>query len=187
VIQREVNCQSKSYLLRLAIVTRSDLLPRRTTALKVPESLRQLKRLDNNALLLLIESKLGVASQGEVLPQWVSVEAVVGHDAPQIGVADEEDAEHVVNLTLVPVGTVVEACDGGNGRGLVGVGLDADARVVTDGEHVVDDLEALVAGGVVDSGDVADLCEFGGSVVFEEGEDGDDAVGRDVDLEGLSV
>jgi hypothetical protein len=58
---------------------------------------------------------------------------------------------------------------------------------VADGEHVVDDLEALVAGRVVDGGDVADLCEFGGSVVFEEGEDGDDAVGRDVDLEGLSV
>ena len=65
--------------------------------------------------------------------------------------------------------------------------IDADARVVADGEHVVDDLEALVAGRVVDSGDVADLCEFGGGVVFEEGEDGDDAVGRDVDLEGLSV
>jgi hypothetical protein len=58
---------------------------------------------------------------------------------------------------------------------------------VTDGEHVVDDLEALVAGRVVDGGDVADLCEFGGGVVFEEGEDGDDAVGRDVDLEVLSV
>jgi hypothetical protein len=168
-------------------VARSDLLPRRTTTLKVPEGLRQLKRLNHNALLLLVESELGVAGQGEVLPQWVSVEAVVGHDAPQIGVADEEDTEHVVDLTLVPVGTVVEACDGGYGRGLVGVGLDANARVVADGEHVVDDLEALVAGRVVDSGDVADLCEFGGGVVFEEGEDGDDAVGRDVDLEGLSV
>jgi hypothetical protein len=187
VIGRIVNQKSKSYLLRLAVVARSDLLPRRTTTLKVPEGLRQLKRLNHNALLLFVESELGVAGQGEVLPQWVSVEAVVGHDAPQIGVADEEDTEHVVDLTLVPVGTVVEACDGGYGRGLVGVGLDADARVVADGEHVVDDLEALVAGRVVDSGDVADLCEFGGGVVFEEGEDGDDAVGRDVDLEGLSV
>jgi hypothetical protein len=179
-----VDYKSKSYLLRLAVVTRSDLLPRRTTTLKVPEGLRQLKRFDNNALFLFVESELGVAGQGEVLPQWVSVEAVVGHDAPQIGVTDEEDTEHVVNLTLVPVGTVVEACDGGYGRGLVGVGLDANARVVTDGEHVVDDLEALVAGRVVDGGDVADLCEFGGGVVFEEGEDGDDAVGRNVDLEG---
>lgn len=182
-----VSNTSKTYLLRLAVVTWSDLLPCRTTTLKVPEGLRQLKRLDHNALLLLVESELGVAGQREVLPQRVSVEAVVGHDAPQIGVTDEEDTEHVVDLTLVPVGTVVEACDGGYGRSLVGVGLDADARVVADGEHVVDDLEALVAGRVVDGGDVADLCEFGGGVVFEEGEDGDDAVGRDVDLEVLSV
>lgn len=178
---------SKTYLLRLAVVTWSDLLPCGTTTLKVPEGLGQLKRLNHNALLLLIISDLGVTGQREVLPQWVSVEAVVGHDTPQIGVTDEEDTEHVVNLTLVPVGAVVEGCDGGYGRGLVGVGLDADTRVVADGEHVVDDLEALVAGRVVDSGDVADLCELGGGVVFEEGEDGDDAVRRDVDLEGLSA
>ena len=182
-----VSNTSKTYLLRLAVVTWSDLHPCRTTTLKVPEGLCELERLNDNALLLLVVSELGVSSQGEVLPQWVAVEAVVGHDASEIGVADEEDTEHVVDLTLVPVGTVVEACDGGYGRSLVGVGLDADARVVADGEHVVDDLEALVAGRVVDGGDVADLCEFGGSVVFEEGEDGDDAVGRDVDLEVLSV
>ena len=58
---------------------------------------------------------------------------------------------------------------------------------MADGEQVVDDLETLVAGRVVDGSDVADLGELGGGVVFEEGEDGDDAVGRDVDLCGLSV
>ena len=113
-----ITSKFKTYLLRLAVVTWSDLLPCRTTTLKVPEGLRQLKRLDHNALLLLVESELGVAGQREVLPQRVSVEAVVGHDAPQIGVTDEEDTEHVVDLTLVPVGTVVEACDGGYGRSL---------------------------------------------------------------------
>lgn len=56
---------------------------------------------------------------------------------------------------------------------------------MADGEQVVDDFEALVAGGVVDGGDVADLGELGGGVVFEEGEDGDDAVGGDVDLGGM--
>ena len=187
MIERTVSIISKTYLFRLAVVTWTDLLPCRTSTLEVPEGLCQLKRLDHNALLLFVVSDFGVAGQGEVLSQWVAVEAVVGHDAPQIGVVDEEDTEHVVNLTLVPVGTVVKACDGGYGRGLVGVGLDADARVVADGEHVVDDLETLVAGRVVDSGDVADLCELGGGVVFEEGEDGDNTVGRDIDLEGLSV
>jgi hypothetical protein len=39
---------------------------------------------------------------------------------------------------------------------------------VADGEQVVDNLETLG--------------EFGGGVVFEEGEDGYNAVGRDVDL-----
>ena len=96
-------------------MTRSNLFPRRTAALKVPEGLCELKGLDDNALLLFVISELGVSSQGEVLPQWVAVEAVVGHDTSEIGVADEEDAEHVVDLTLVPVGAVVEACDGRDG------------------------------------------------------------------------
>lgn len=104
-----------TYLLRLAVVTRSNLFPRRTTALKVPEGLCELEGFDNNALLLFVVSELGVSSKREVLPQWVAVEAVVGHDASEIGVADEEDTEHVVDLTLVPVGAVVEACDGGYG------------------------------------------------------------------------
>lgn len=165
-------------------MTRANLFPRRTATLKVPEGLCELERLDNNALLLFVVSELGVSSQGEVLPQWVAVEAVVGHDTSEIGVADEEDTEHVVDLTLVPVGAVVEACDGGYGRCLVGVGLHANARVVADGEQVVDNLETLVAGRVVDGSDVADLSEFGGGVVFEEREDGKDTVGRDVDLGG---
>ena len=104
-----------TYLLRLAVVTRSNLFPRRTTALKVPEGLCELERLDNNALLLFVVSQLSVPSQGEVLPQWVAVEAVVGHDASEIRVADEKDTEHVVDFTLVPVGAVVETCDGGYG------------------------------------------------------------------------
>ena len=52
---------------------------------------------------------------------------------------------------------------------------------MADGEQVVDNLETLVAGRVVDSGDVADLGELGGGVVLEEVEDGEDGVGGDVD------
>lgn len=175
--QMRQKCPTIAYVLGLAVVTRADLFPGRAAALKVSERLGELERLNHNALLLLIISDLSVAGQGEVLSQRVSVETVVGHDAPQIRVVREEHTEEVVYLTLVPVGTVVEGCDGWHGRRLVGVGLDADARVVANGEQVVDDLEALVAGGVVDGGDVADLGELGGGVVFEEGEDGDDAVG----------
>ena len=52
---------------------------------------------------------------------------------------------------------------------------------MADAEHVVDDLEALVFGGVVDGGNVRDLCILGRGVVLEKGEDGDDAGGGDAD------
>ena len=54
---------------------------------------------------------------------------------------------------------------------------------MADGEQVVDNLETLVAGRVVDSGDVADLSELGGGVVLEEVEDGEDSGGGNVDDE----
>jgi hypothetical protein len=52
---------------------------------------------------------------------------------------------------------------------------------VADTEHVVDDLEALVLGRVVDCGDIGDLGVFGRGVVLEEGEGGDDARRGNVD------
>ena len=164
-------------------MTRADLLPSRATTLKVSEGLGQLKGLNNNALLLLVVTNLGVSSEGEVLAERVTVETVVGHDATKIGVSNEEDTEQVVDLTLVPVGTVVEAAKRRDGSSLVGVGLDTDTGVVADGKHVVDNLEALVAGRVIDSGDVADLSELCGGVVLEEVEDGEDGGGGDVDDE----
>ena len=170
-----------TYALGLSVVTRTNLLPGRATALKVAEGLSQLKRLDHNTLLFLVVTNLGVSSKGEVLAERVAVETVVGHDAAKIGVSDEEDTEQIVNLTLVPVGTVVEAAKRRDGSSLVGVGLDANTGVVADGKHVVNDLETLVAGRVVDGGDVADLSELGGGVVLEEVEDGEDGVGGDVD------
>lgn len=95
----------------------------------------------------------------------MALEAVIGQDTAEIGVAGEEDAVQVVYLTLVPVGAIEEAGDTGNGGGFVGVGLDADARVVADGKKVVDDLETVLAGRVVSSGDGAHLGELGSGVV----------------------
>ena len=54
---------------------------------------------------------------------------------------------------------------------------------MADREEVVDDFEALIAGRVVDGGDIHDGGKFGSGVVFEEGEGGQDAVGSDVDGE----
>lgn len=150
---------------RRAVLSGADLLPHTRAALKVAERLGELQGLRHDALLLLVVADLGVAGEGEVLAQRVALEAVVGHDAAEVGVAGEEDAVQVIHLALVPVGAVVEAGDAGDGRGLIGVGLDADAGVVADGEHVVDDLEALVAGGIVGGSDGAALGELGSGVV----------------------
>ncbi len=95
----------------------------------------------------------------------------------------EEHAKHVVDLSFVPIGAIVEAADGGNGCGLVGVGFDPDAGVVADGEHVVNDLEAGITGGIVDGGDVSDHGELGGGVIFEEVEGREDSCRRNVDRE----
>lgn len=90
-----------------AVLARADRFPGARAALEVAEGLRQLERLGDDALLLLVVADLGVAGQREVLPQGVALEAVVGHDTAEVGVAGEEDAKHVVHLALVPVGAVV--------------------------------------------------------------------------------
>ena len=54
---------------------------------------------------------------------------------------------------------------------------------MADGEQVIDHFEALVACRVVHGGDVYDAGELGSGVVFQEGECGENTVGRDVDSE----
>lgn len=54
--------------LWLAINTSADLLPGAASALEVSEGLGQLQWLNNNALLLLIESDLGISGKREILP-----------------------------------------------------------------------------------------------------------------------
>ena len=78
--------------------------------------------------------------------------------------SDEEDAKEIVDFPLVPVCAVVEGRYAGNGRRLVGVRLDADARVVADTEEVVDHFKSVRAGGVVAACDARDLGELGGCV-----------------------
>ena len=88
--------------------------------------------------------------------------------------ADEKYAEQVVDLALVPVRPIVKARDARDGRGLVRVRFYSDPRVVSDAEHVVDDLKTLVFGWIVDGRYVGYHCVFRCGMVFEEGEDGYD-------------
>lgn len=98
----------------------------------------------------------------------MTVESVVGHNAAEIRVADEEDTEQIVDFTLIPVGTVIEGRDRWNRLGLVGVGLDSYPGVMADTEKIVYDLESLVAGRKVDSCNIRDGRELSRSVVPEE-------------------
>ena len=80
----------------------------------------------------------------------------------------EEDAKEVVHFTLVPVRAVVKVGDGGHWSCFVRVCLDSDTGVVSHGEKVVNDFEALRAGRVIDGGDVGDHGVFGCRVELEE-------------------
>jgi hypothetical protein len=80
-------------------------------------------------------------------------------------VSNEEDAKHVVDLTLIPVGSVVEAGNRWYRLRLVGIGLDAYPGVVSDAQKVIDDLESLITGREIDSRDIRNCGEFRRSVV----------------------
>ena len=49
--------------------------------------LGKFERLTHNALLLIVIADLNIAGQGEVLAEWMTLEAVVGENTPQVGMA----------------------------------------------------------------------------------------------------
>lgn len=173
--------QGKTHRVRSTVGTAADLFPRRATSLKVTECLCKLERLVHNALLLLVVTDLSVAGQWEVLTERMAIKSIIGQHTAEIGMTGEEDAEHVVHFTFVPKSAVEEAGHTRDGLCLVAVCLDADTRVVADTEHVVDNLESLIAGGIIDRSYIGDLCVLGGGVVLEECHDGDQARRRNVD------
>jgi hypothetical protein len=107
---------------------------------ELPELLGELHGLHHHALHLVVIADLHVAGEGEVAALRVALKAVVGEDAAEVGFVGEEDAVHVPNLTLVPVGRTVNFHRGLDGAQLVGVRLDADARVIAERQQVVDQL-----------------------------------------------
>lgn len=169
--------------VRFPVNARANRLPSSGASFEVPESLCQLKGLNDDALLLFIVAQLSVAGQREILAERVSIETVVRHNTTQIRVAAEEDTKQVVDLTLVPQSSFVQTRHTGHGAGLVRIGLNTDTGVIADAQQVVDDLEALVTSGEINRGNIGDLGEFGCRVVFQEAHDRDDAGGRNVDRE----
>lgn len=167
-----VMIEEATYRVRLSILALSNRLPRRSTALKVTECLRKLERLNHNPLLLLVIPKLGITSQGEVLAQRVTIKAIIGHDTAEVGVAGKEHSKHIPHLTLIPQSSFEQPGDTGNRGGFIGVCLNTNTGVVANAEQVVNNLEPLVLGRIVDGGDIGDLGELGGRVVLQESHDG---------------
>ena len=86
--------------------------------------LHQLHRLIDHALQLVVVSELDEAGQRKVLAQRMALKAVIGEEAPEIGVAREQDAVEVVGFALEPVGA-------GNSVTMLGTGVSASVLTRT--------------------------------------------------------
>ncbi len=111
----------------------------------------------------------------------MALETVVGQDAAQIGIAVEDDAEHVPRLALEPAGRGEQRDDGRHGGLLVGVQLHADTLIMLQRQQVVDDLEALFAGRIIDAANIHQLLELAVAVVAQERHHLGDGGGADGD------
>lgn len=78
---------------------------------------------------------------------------------------DEEDAEEIINLSFIPVGAIVKTAYRRYRLCFICISLDANARVVSDREKVINDLESLVSCWKVYGCDIGNLCELGGCVI----------------------
>lgn len=89
--------------------------------------------------------------------------------------SDEENAKQIICLTFIPVGTIVKTGDRRNRCSFISIRLDANARVVVDGEQVIDNLKAVTPCGVINASDVGNLSVLCSRMVLEEFEDGKDS------------
>ena len=119
-----------------------------------------------------ISAALGMAAaskyQGDSTRQHVAVigdgaltagmafEAIIGENPAQVGMAREENAIKIVSLSLEPAGPRVDPGYRGNRSVLVGLGFEADALVPIGRQEMVNDVETLLARGIVHAADVDD-------------------------------
>ncbi len=117
--------------------------PRRQE-IEAAELLLQAHRLVDDALLLLVVAQLDIAGERKVLAQRMALEAVIGEDAPEIGMVGEIDAVEIPGLALEPAGGAEDAGRGRHRRlSRRSVTLSADAAVVPEAQEIIDDVEAL--------------------------------------------
>lgn len=98
----------------------------------------------------------------------------------------EEHSIHVPDFSLIPIGSFVDFIARINRRQLVGVGLDANSRVVAKREKIVDDLESVWARWNIHSSDVDEIFKLGLVVVLEELQYGENTLGSDENFQLVS-
>jgi len=127
----------------------------------------------------------GIVGQEEILAQWEAL-IVGGHvDPAEVAVAFERDPEHVVGLTLHPLGPLPHEGDRRHARIVARQAVGDDAQPVRRGvaPEVVDDLHGRTR---VDAGQIAQELKAELGFVVQPGDDRDDVTGRDAHL-GLVV
>ena len=112
---------------------------------------------------------------GEIFAQGMAVEVIGQHDAAQVGVVAEVDAEEIEDLALIPVGAAPDGRYGIDRWGWAAhSGFDAEARFLRDRVEMVDDFEARFGGVTIDGGHGGETLKAMG---FEGMANVDDAAG----------
>src|SRR5271155_1808628 len=102
--------------------------PRREK-IEIAEFLREPHRLIDDALEFVVVTHFDKAGEREILAQRMTLETVVGEDAPHIGMAGEDDAVKIVSLALEPLGARKNIDDRWHRGVFVGRRLDSNAQV----------------------------------------------------------
>lgn len=133
--------------------------------IELSEFLRHLQWFLHDTLKFVVVSKLIVSSEREVFPEWMPGETIVSKKSSQIGVASEEDAIHVVNLSFIPVGAGVDVRERVDSCQFIGVGFHPDTLVVPDRQQVVDNLESAWPPWHIDASQIRQIVELAQAVI----------------------
>src|SRR4051812_35149601 len=107
----------------------------------------------------------------------MAFETVIGKNAAHIGVAGEQNAVEIVSFALKPVGAAVNLDQRSNRLALAKLSLHSHALINARRQEMVDDVEALLAPGPIDRGDVDNAAEQAAGIVTQESCDLDDVRG----------
>jgi len=106
----------------------------------------------------------------------MSAEAIVGQEASQVGMICKEDAIHVPDFALGPIGTEIDARNRVQRRQLVRVGPDSNAIVKTHRQQHVNNLKTVGPRWHIDGCDVDEGVKLSSMIALEKIHDRHDAV-----------